>query len=138
MGGMLPGSVGSSIRKASCNAPAGGGLSHDYAAAGVRATFASPVTGRVCGQVLVYFAVAKLGEAPVDGKTDTNPEGLTAATGRHAAAFADRLAAGGLACNTLDCAAYKRSMLEKLIWIWFASWSGVGCHLGHEAVAFCT
>jgi hypothetical protein len=33
-------------------------------------------------QVLVYFAVAKLGDAPVDGKTDVNPEGLTAGTGR--------------------------------------------------------
>lgn len=29
-------------------------------------------------QVLVYFAVAKKGEAPIDGKTDVNPEGLTA------------------------------------------------------------
>jgi hypothetical protein len=29
-------------------------------------------------QVLVYFAVAKLGDTPVDGKTDVNPEGLTA------------------------------------------------------------
>jgi hypothetical protein len=33
-------------------------------------------------QVLVYFAVAKLGDKPTDGKTDVNPEGLTAgATG---------------------------------------------------------
>lgn len=29
-------------------------------------------------QVLVYFAVAKLGEKPIDGQTDVNPEGLTA------------------------------------------------------------
>ena len=28
--------------------------------------------------LLVYFAVAKKGEAPLDGKTDANPEGLTA------------------------------------------------------------
>lgn len=27
----------------------------------------------------MFFAVAKLGDAPQDGKTDTNPEGLTAA-----------------------------------------------------------
>lgn len=34
---------------------------------------------RVCWlQVLVYFAVAKLGDTPTDGKTDVNPEGLTA------------------------------------------------------------
>lgn len=32
-------------------------------------------------QVLVYFAVAKLGEKPTDGKTDVNPEGLTAGAG---------------------------------------------------------
>lgn len=31
-------------------------------------------------QVLVYFAVAKQGDAPTDGKTDVNPEGLTAGT----------------------------------------------------------
>lgn len=33
-------------------------------------------------QVLVYFAVAKLGERPTDGKTDVNPEGLTAGESR--------------------------------------------------------
>jgi hypothetical protein len=31
-------------------------------------------------QVLVYFAVAKKGDPPTDGKTDVNPEGLTAGT----------------------------------------------------------
>lgn len=31
-----------------------------------------------CTQALIYFAVAKMGESPVDGKTRTNPEGLTA------------------------------------------------------------
>lgn len=31
-----------------------------------------------CTQVLIYFAVAKMGESPIDGKTRTNPEGLTA------------------------------------------------------------
>lgn len=40
-----------------------------------------------------------MGEKPIDGKTDVNPEGLTAATGKHAAAFAARLAAGGLSCK---------------------------------------
>lgn len=47
----------------------------------------------------MYFAVAKLGDAPIDGKTDTNPEGLTAATGKHAEAFAARLAGGDLSCK---------------------------------------
>ena len=48
--------------------------------------------------MLVYFAVAKQGDAPTDGKTDVNPEGLTAAYGRHAAAVAARLHAAGLSC----------------------------------------
>ncbi|KAL2926467.1 Glutamate-1-semialdehyde 2 1-aminomutase, partial [Bienertia sinuspersici] len=37
-------------------------------------------------QVLAYFAISKLGEPPIDGKTDTNPEGLTAAFGKWASA----------------------------------------------------
>lgn len=68
-------------------------------------------------QVLVYFAVAKLGDTPTDGKTDVNPEGLTAAYGPHAATFAARLHASGLSCKVLDSAAFQKSMLEKLIWI---------------------
>lgn len=50
-------------------------------------------------QALVYFAVSKKGETPIDGKTDANPEGLTAVTGKHAEAFAARLAAGNLSCK---------------------------------------
>lgn len=53
-------------------------------------------------QVLAYFAVAKLGEPPIDGKTDTNPEGLTAAYGKWASAIATRLNAGGLSCKVRD------------------------------------
>ncbi|XP_015570884.2 uncharacterized protein LOC8280278 [Ricinus communis] len=68
-------------------------------------------------QVLAYFAVAKLGEPPIDGKTDTNPEGLTAAYGKWAAAVASRLHAGGLSCKILDKDAFQKQMLEKLIWI---------------------
>lgn len=68
-------------------------------------------------QVLVFFAVAKLGDAPKDGKTDTNPEGLTAAQGIHADAFAARLASGGLSCKVVGPEEYKKQMLEKLIWI---------------------
>lgn len=49
--------------------------------------------------MLVYFAVAKKGDAPTDGKTDVNPEGLTAAYGPHAAAVAARLHAAGLSCK---------------------------------------
>lgn len=50
-------------------------------------------------QVLAYFAISKLGEPPVDGKTDTNPEGLTAAYGKWGFAVAERLYAGGLSCK---------------------------------------
>lgn len=50
-------------------------------------------------QVLAYFAISKLGEAPVDGITDTNPEGLTAAYGKWASAVAGRLSAAGLSCK---------------------------------------
>ena len=53
----------------------------------------------VAMQALVYFAVSKKGETPIDGKTDANPEGLTAVTGKHAHAFAARLAAGDLSCK---------------------------------------
>ncbi|XP_071723456.1 uncharacterized protein [Rutidosis leptorrhynchoides] len=68
-------------------------------------------------QVLAYFAVSKLGEPPTDGKTDTNPEGLTAAYGKWASAIATRLQAGGLSCKVLDKEAFQKQMLEKLIWI---------------------
>jgi ketopantoate reductase len=68
-------------------------------------------------QVLVYFAVAKKGEAPTDGKTDLNPEGLTAAHGPHAEAVAARLHRAGLSCKVLGAAAFKASMLDKLVWI---------------------
>ncbi|CAI9113831.1 OLC1v1014516C3 [Oldenlandia corymbosa var. corymbosa] len=68
-------------------------------------------------QVLAYFAVSKLGEPPTDGKTDTNPEGLTAAYGKWASAVAGRLIAGGLSCKVLEKDAFQKQMLEKLIWI---------------------
>eukprot|EP00252_Welwitschia_mirabilis_P018098 TRINITY_DN40287_c0_g1_i1.p1 TRINITY_DN40287_c0_g1~~TRINITY_DN40287_c0_g1_i1.p1 ORF type:complete len:335 (-),score=68.86 TRINITY_DN40287_c0_g1_i1:451-1374(-) len=68
-------------------------------------------------QVLVYFAVAKLGDAPVDGKTDTNPEGLTTAFGKWASVIATRLNLAGLSCKVLDKESFDKSMLEKLIWI---------------------
>lgn len=57
-------------------------------------------------QVLAYFAISKLGEAPVDGITDTNPEGLTAAYGKWASAVAGRLNAAGLSCKVQMCLSY--------------------------------
>lgn len=68
-------------------------------------------------QVLVYLAVAKLGEKPTDGITDVNPEGLTSATGKWADAFQARLAKGGLTCHVKQGDAYVKAMLEKHIWI---------------------
>ncbi|GBF98408.1 hypothetical protein Rsub_10473 [Raphidocelis subcapitata] len=68
-------------------------------------------------QLLVYFAVAKLGDPPTDGKTEVNPEGLTAAYGPHAEAIAARLHAGGLSCQVLGKEAFTQAMLEKLAWI---------------------
>lgn len=65
----------------------------------------------------MYLAVAKLGEKPTDGITDTNPEGLTSATGKWAGAFAARLKKGGLTCHVRAGDDYKKAMLEKHVWI---------------------
>ncbi|KAH0982960.1 hypothetical protein GBA52_010137 [Prunus armeniaca] len=53
-------------------------------------------------QMLAYFAVSKLGEPPVDGKTDTNLEGLTASYGKWASVVAERLQARGLTCEVKE------------------------------------
>lgn len=68
-------------------------------------------------QALLYLSVPSKGATPVDGITSYNPEGLTAATGRHAKAFADRLAKLGLKCNVVSAEEYRPAMFEKLIWI---------------------
>ena len=72
-------------------------------------------------QVLVYFAVAKKGEAPTDGKTDLNPEGLTAAYGPHAESVAHLLHANGLSCGLPAKPDFVQAMLEKLVWIWWVA-----------------
>lgn len=66
-------------------------------------------------QVLLYLSVPKLGVEPVDGVTAVNPEGLTAATGIHAQAFADRLASLNLKCNVVTPEQYRPAMFEKLM-----------------------
>lgn len=68
-------------------------------------------------QVLLYLSVPAKGVEPVDGVTSVNPEGLTAATGEHAQAFADRLAALNLKCNVVSPGDYRPAMFEKLMWI---------------------
>lgn len=50
---------------------------------------------------LIYFAIPKKGEKPVDGITDSNPEGLTSVTGKWANDFAERLHNAGLTCHVL-------------------------------------
>mmetsp|Transcript_19468 Transcript_19468/g.35300 ORF Transcript_19468/g.35300 Transcript_19468/m.35300 type:complete len:364 (-) Transcript_19468:42-1133(-) len=69
--------------------------------------------------LLVYFAVAKKGDAPLDGKTDTDPEGLTAvdAGGKWAGAVAARLQSAGLACRELPGSEFAKAYWEKNLWI---------------------
>jgi hypothetical protein len=66
-------------------------------------------------QVLLYLSVPKKGVTPVDGVTAVNPEGLTAVTGRHAEAFAARLAARDMKCRVLSPTDYRPAMFEKLM-----------------------
>lgn len=68
-------------------------------------------------QVLLYLAVASLGATPIDGITETNPEGLTTAKGKHSLAFQARLASGNLKCNVKEGAAYDNALFEKHMWI---------------------
>jgi len=68
-------------------------------------------------QVLLFLSVTSKGAEAVDGITSVNPEGLTAATGKHASAFAHMLELLGLKCNELSAEEYRPAMFEKLIWI---------------------
>lgn len=68
-------------------------------------------------QGLIYFAVSKKGEKPIDGITRLNPDGLTAVTGKWANDFAARLKNAGLTCRVLDKQTWTVAMYEKHIWI---------------------
>mmetsp|Transcript_33018 Transcript_33018/g.72709 ORF Transcript_33018/g.72709 Transcript_33018/m.72709 type:complete len:292 (-) Transcript_33018:180-1055(-) len=83
-------------------------------------------------QALVYFAVSKKGEKPIDGVTDLNPEGLTAVTGVWAGDLAERLQKAGLTCHVYDKDTFTAAMLEKHIWICAFMAVGVkhGCSVG--------
>ena len=83
-------------------------------------------------QALVYFAVSKKGETPIDGVTDMNPDGLTAVTGKWAEDFQARLAKGGLKCHVLDSTTFTVAMLEKHIWI--SAFMAVGVKHGNCTV----
>mmetsp|Transcript_68464 Transcript_68464/g.164400 ORF Transcript_68464/g.164400 Transcript_68464/m.164400 type:complete len:384 (-) Transcript_68464:8-1159(-) len=69
--------------------------------------------------LLVYFAVAKKGDPPLDGKTDTDPDGLSAvdAGGKWADAVAARLHSGDLSCRQLPGAEFSKAYWEKNMWI---------------------
>lgn len=68
--------------------------------------------------LLVYFAVAKKGEPPLDGKTDTDPEGLTAVnTGKWAQEVRWRLTTSNLACRMLRDPEFMQAYWEKNLWI---------------------
>lgn len=65
----------------------------------------------------LYFAVTKVGAKPIDGITETDPEGLTAVCGKWESAFRERLERAGLTCKILKERDFRRSQMEKLIWI---------------------
>ncbi|CAE7369427.1 unnamed protein product [Symbiodinium natans] len=68
--------------------------------------------------LLVYFAVAKKGEPPLDGKTDTDPEGLTAVnSGKWAQEVRWRLTTSDLACQILRDPEFFQAYWEKNLWI---------------------
>lgn len=100
-----------------------------------------PFLGRELGSdvpvtvLLVYFAVAKKGEAPLDGKTDTDPDGLSAvnATGKWAGEVESRLTKANLACRVLAEPAFTQAYWEKNIWIAAYMLAGAlheGCKVG--------
>lgn len=60
-------------------------------------------------QALLYFAVSKVGDAPVDGQR-------TVVCGPHSEALRMRLAAGGIACRSISPAEYQVEMVEKFLW----------------------
>lgn len=60
-------------------------------------------------QALIYFAVQKLRDKPVDG-------GGTVAWGKWALALTERLQSVGLDCKVVDRGTFDRQMIEKLLW----------------------
>lgn len=65
----------------------------------------------------LYFAISKMDETPIDGVTDLDPEGLTAVCGKWEGAFHERITNAGLSCKIIKERDFRRSQLEKLIWI---------------------
>lgn len=65
----------------------------------------------------LYFAVSQFGGDAVDGVTELNPDGLTAVTGKWEYALYERITKAGLTCKIMKDRDFRRSSLEKLIWI---------------------
>jgi hypothetical protein len=66
-------------------------------------------------QGLIYFAVSKVGEKPIDGVTSLNPEGLTAVTGKWANDFSLRLKNAGLTCRVMDKSSWTVAMVRTML-----------------------
>ncbi|MGC6507305.1 MAG: ketopantoate reductase family protein [Myxococcota bacterium] len=60
-------------------------------------------------QALLYFAISKRGDLPVDG-------GGTIVTGPKAQTFVDFLAKGGIKATAVDALVYQQGMAEKYLW----------------------
>lgn len=65
-------------------------------------------------QALIYYGIAKNGDTPIDGKTDVNPERLTAVTGKWSHDFKNRLANTGLACHIKDRQTFQVAMVSLI------------------------
>jgi len=69
-----------------------------------------------CSQALIYFVISKLGEDPVDGVTDLDPDGLTCAVGKWAPDLAKRLRQVNMSCKILTPEQFEVSRAERLVW----------------------
>lgn len=65
----------------------------------------------------LYFGLPELGAKAVDGRTPSDPNGLTSVTGKWADAFQQRLERVSLTCKVQFERDFRRAQLEKLIWI---------------------
>ena len=65
-------------------------------------------------KALIYYAITKKGDSPVDGKTDHNPEGLTVVTGKWAEDFAARMVQAGLSCQICEEANWEVAMVSNI------------------------
>jgi hypothetical protein len=63
------------------------------------------------------YLACQSGKKPIDGRTDSNPEGLSSVCGKWADALVQRLATVDMNCNVRFDRDFRRGQLEKLIWI---------------------